>query len=48
MESFAADKTVRLKKFRAVMYFMFESDLVVVAGVFMGGRSETNLKDRLR
>ena len=49
-ESFAADETgyrpVRLKRFSAVMYFTIEDDVIVVAGVFMGGRSEAKLKNR--
>ena len=49
-ESFAMDQTgyrpVRLKRFSAVMYFIVENDVILIAGVFMGGRSESKLKDR--
>ena len=49
-DSFAADHTgyrpIRLKKYSAVLYFTIELDTVVIAGVFMGGRSEANLKNR--
>ena len=49
-ESFSVDQTgyrpVRLKRFSAVMYFAVENDLVVIAGVFMGGRSKANLENR--
>jgi len=49
-ESFATDKTgyrpVRLEKFSAVMYFAIEDEVIVVAGVFMGGRSEATLRKR--
>ena len=48
--SYAIDQTgyrpIPLKRFSAVMYFSIEQDIIVVAGVFMGGRSETNLRDR--
>ena len=49
-DSFPVDQTgyrpVRLKRFSAVLYFAIENDLVVIAGVFMGGRSEANLQNR--
>ena len=49
-ESFATDGTgyrpVRLEKFSAVMNFAIEDEVIVVAGVFMGGRSESNLEER--
>ncbi len=49
-ESFALDqsgyRTIRLKRFSAVVYFSVENDVIVIAGVLMGGRSETNLRDR--
>ena len=48
-ESFAMDQTgyrpVRLKRFSAVMYFIVEDEVVLIAGVFMGGRSETKLAE---
>ena len=49
--SFAMDHTgyrpVRLKRFSAVKYFTTENEVIVIAGVFMGGRSEQNLKNRI-
>jgi hypothetical protein len=49
-QAFASDHTgyrpCRLQRFSAVMYFSIENETIVVAGVFMGGRSESNLKNR--
>ena len=49
-DTFSADQTgyrpVKLKRFSAVMYFTIENNVVVVGGVFMGGRSESQLRNR--
>ena len=48
--SFAADRTgyrpCRLKRFTAVLYFRIDDDLIVVAGLFVGGRDENRLAGR--
>ena len=48
--SFAADHTgyrpCRLRRFTAVLYYRIESDIVVVMGLFVGGRDESRLRDR--
>ncbi|QEF98097.1 hypothetical protein Mal15_21440 [Stieleria maiorica] len=48
--SFAADHTgyraCRLRRFTAVLYYRIESDVVVIVGLFVGGRDESRLKDR--
>ena len=47
--SFAADHTgyrpCRLRRFTAVLYYRVESDLIVVMGLFVGGRNESRLQD---
>ena len=49
-DTFSTDQTgyrpVKLKRFSAVMYFTVEDDVVVVGGVFMSGRSESQLRNR--
>lgn len=48
--SFAADHTgyrpCRLRRFTAVLYYCIESDLIVVMGLFVGGRDESRLQNR--
>ena len=48
--SFAADDTgyrpCRLRRFTAVLYYRIESEIIVVMGLFVGGRDESRLKDR--
>ena len=48
--SFAADHTgyrpCRLRRFTAVLYYRIESDVIVVMGLFVGGRDESRLKTR--
>ena len=39
-------RAIRLKRFSAVVYFSLENDVVIIVGVLMGGRSETNLRNR--
>ena len=39
-------RTIPLKRFSAVTYFAIEHDIVVIVGVLLGGRSESNLKGR--
>jgi hypothetical protein len=39
-------RTIPLKRFSAVTYFSIEQDIVVIVGVLMGGRSESNLRGR--
>ena len=49
-DTFASDHTgyraCRLRRFSAVLYFRIENNLIIVAGVFMGGRSESKLQNR--
>lgn len=48
--SFAADHTgyrpCRLRRFTAVLYYRIESDIIVVMGLFVGGRDESQLQNR--
>lgn len=48
--SFAADHTgyrpCRLRRFTAVLYYRIESEIIVVMGLFVGGRDESRLQDR--
>jgi hypothetical protein len=48
--SFAADHTgyrpCRLRRFTAVLYYRIESDVIVVIGLFVGGRDESRLQNR--
>jgi len=48
--SFATDHTgyrpCRLRRFTAVLYYRIESDVIVVMGLFVGGRDESRLKTR--
>lgn len=48
--SFAADHTgyrpCRLRRFTAVLYYRIESDIIVVFGLFVGGRDESRLQSR--
>ena len=48
--SFASDHTgyrpCRLRRFSAVLYYRIESDIIVVMGLFVGGRDESRLQDR--
>lgn len=48
--SFAADHTgyraCRLLRFTAVLYYRIESEVIVVMGLFVGGRDESRLEDR--
>ncbi len=48
--SFASDHTgyraSRLRRFTAVLYYRIESDVIVVMGLFVGGRDESRLQDR--
>jgi hypothetical protein len=48
--SFAADHTgyrpCRLRRFTAVLYYRIESDVIVVIGLFVGGRDESQLQNR--
>ncbi len=49
-ESFAPDHTgyraCRLKRFTAVLYYRIDGDLIVVMGLFVNGRDETQLRNR--
>jgi hypothetical protein len=48
--SFAADHTgyrpCRLRRFTAVLYYRIETDVIVVMGLFVGGRDESRLRNR--
>jgi len=48
--SFAADHTgyrpCRLRRFTAVLYYRIESDIIIVMGLFVGGRDESRLENR--
>jgi hypothetical protein len=48
--SFAADhsgyRPCRLRRFTAVLYYRIESDVIVVLGLFVGGRDESRLQNR--
>ena len=48
--TFAPDHTgyrpCRLRRFTAVLYYRMESDIIVVMGLFVGGRNESRLQNR--
>jgi hypothetical protein len=48
--SFSADHTgyraCRLRRFTAVLYYRIESEIIIVVGLFVGGRDESRLKNR--